>query len=148
MVPVPRSLITVPGIFAALAWWFRVPVSNYVNDWRANRKSLEAIYARQVMNACRTNDAPNAYVAMLSWRRETSSLSATSAINTPPLDPANATLELEWAELEQNLFGQNPPIEQWSGKRLGEAFERSRKKRKQQVQGETNAFPPLNPENV
>ncbi|MFG0256031.1 MAG: hypothetical protein ACF787_13210 [Rhodopirellula sp. JB053] len=93
--------------------------------------------AREIRAACRANDAPAAYAALLQWCGSRSS--------DEPVTPSEVIGE-PWERLSAHLYGATGTAKSWSGEPLLIAFEAARKQRQRRTRSEHgSALPSLNP---
>ncbi len=130
------------GLFT---WICFKPVLKLIDVWQAERNRPDAVLARRVEAACRSDNASAAYAALLDWRRTVLSQGQRSADR---LKQAASQTELfsEWDKLSAFLFGPQPGNREWAGRRLNAAFTITHEelKRKQHYQSDESRLPALN----
>lgn len=113
------------------------PLKSAWNAWQVKSRSQELMVAREVRSACRANDAPAAYAALLQWCGSRSS--------DEPVTPSEVFGE-PWERLSAHLYGATGTAKSWSGESLLIAFEAARKQRQRRTRSEHgSALPSLNP---
>jgi len=120
-------------LVSLLAIW---PVSGFLTAWRARRSNPEPVAARNLLAACRANDAQAAYAALLAWTRAVSASDEGVHLGAVGNPGQAHDLQDEWKTLSRYVFGINATEASWSGNRLAGAFARARRELK------TNACPP------
>ncbi len=135
-----------PVIFilaAGLLFGFgRKPLGRRIAVWKAKRNRPEAVAARRVLRACRSNEARAAHSGLLAWER--------ASLPLADLEGAEfEELRSEWSALSRLLFQSEKEDEKkWSGKTLGSCF-RLAHRRFHQLSNlshrKSRHLPPLNP---
>lgn len=113
-------------------------VRQLATTWRSMRNTREAVAARTVDSACRSNDARAAYAAILDYRQ----IMASGHASTTP----DERFEHEWNRLTDFLYAGTGDPEGWTGDSLRFAFAVQRQQRATRHGNQRPApLPALNP---
>jgi hypothetical protein len=120
-----RSLAVLLVATGLVVWLIGGTAMRLVATLQSRRRNPAVLAARQVLAACRTNAAAEAYAALLQWKR-TVSLGEVSFSGLLPPDAA-AEFEHEWKALSRHVFAAGPSGSSWCGQRLARGFLRVRR---------------------
>ncbi len=122
-----------PVIFVLLAtvaaWLLYQPLRRRAAVLKQQWQRPEAVAGRQLMKACRENDAPAAYAAVLAWNRLTRFSPADPQYLAEAVDQVVQGYRAECDELASVLFSAETNHRQWQGARLRSLFGQLRRAR-------------------
>jgi hypothetical protein len=130
-----------------LAWFLRKPASHWLQVWQVRRHRPEAMAAKRLKAACRSNDATAAYQALTNWLRSQGAGSSDGdSVDTLMTQEGYRSLREQWQELSRYLFASESQATAWNGSQLWTAFSRTQNARSQSPRHKRlSSLPALNP---
>lgn len=119
--------------------------------WRGHRNRPEGVAARRLLAACRVGAAPDAYAALLAWKRAVADEAASGGNDyelaaRPPTGSLTDSFQQESSALARRMFGKGPSESNWSGDRLATLFKQVRRHNKiEREPTAVSSLPTLNP---
>lgn len=148
----PRWMLAVLILACGLGAIFSVSgLMHWSEIWRRHRNHPEAVAARQLLAACRIGAAPDAYSALLAWKRAAGGEAVGGASefevsSRPPVGSLADSFQQESSVLARRVFGAGPSESTWSGDRLATLFEQVRRQSKsKRAPAAVSSLPSLNP---
>lgn len=135
----PLALMVVAGFLVA-GWLLRRPLEKLRRVWHSYFYSPEKMAARKLQTACQTNNAHQAYDALMAWR------AAERARNRQrDIAAEDPSLHEAAQALAKYLFATRQKDAIWQGTALWTAFSQARRGKIGPVAKELTPLPPLNP---
>ncbi|MEO2017633.1 MAG: hypothetical protein ABGZ53_25035, partial [Fuerstiella sp.] len=120
----PYVMLILPVV--VIGWLCRKPVRRFLVESHARRHTPESRAARQVLLACRADQAHAACAALLRWKRAVIADGRRELLDRLVQDEA-VELQQQSDRLARHVFGDNETRATWSGERLAASFRQTRR---------------------